>query len=107
MTQEQEEEIAEFMGYRKLADEYNEWVRSVKENLFVNIGPQIYAVKGGGFHYQMELEFAKLIKAFAYPWDISMNHKDKWKDDFCNSLMNRCIYDGLVADIEKAKSSKK
>ena len=107
MTKEREEEIAEFNGYRKLADEYNEWIKSVKENLFVNIGSQIYAIKGSGFHYGMELEFAKLIKAFAYPWDVSMNHKDKWKDDFCNSLMIRVIYDGLIEDIKNANSSKK
>jgi len=105
------EEKCKALGhYLKEAEKTNKWANEATQNLLTNIGPRISALgnkmyMGCGFHYSMEKNFAKLISNFALPWQPSMNHYHKCKDEFSCWLVRKVMYEGLIEDVEKAEKS--
>lgn len=104
----QEEKHKNILAYLKLAEKYNKWANKATEKLLTEIGPRIAAIgktgyMGCGFHYAKEQTFAKLISNLAIPWQPSMNHYEKCKDEYFCTLTRKVIYDGLIEDIKKAE----
>lgn len=106
----QEEKVKALHFYLKEAEKYNEWANKATEQLLTDIGPRIAALgkvlyMGCGFHYSKEQSIGKMLISLSIPWQPSMNHYEKCKDEFFSTMARKTIYECLVKDIIEAEKS--
>jgi hypothetical protein len=90
-------------------EKFDKWRKEALATLLNDFAPRIHKLgtqfySGCGFHYSKVQSLGRLIVDLAIPWQICMNHQNKWDEYSDHMLLMPVLFESLEREIKEAEA---